>query len=394
MANLSDNLVDLIRVYLTPEVVDNAASFLGENRVATESAINTAVPALLSAFSSYADKKNGASQLFDLVNQFQTGDLTQLASTLFQQNSKTESLINSGKTLLDTILGNKKIEFIDQFAKLSGMKSLSVVSLLSLLANYILGFLSKHISALGLNASALAKLLSEQSHRFFNRMLPAGLGTLLGLDGNLAEDVKKATELFTGEAEEEKRGLLSWLLPLLLLGAVIWAITMMRGCKQSELDTQVEKIGGALSSITLPDGALLSLRQGGFNYNLVEFLKNASDTVVPRTFVFDDLNFQFATTTLTAESKKTVDDLAAILKAFPSTEVRLEGHTDNVGDAASNIQLSQDRANAIKEMLTAKGISPFRMNTAGFGQNRPIDSNETEAGRAKNRRTELVVVKK
>ena len=172
-------------------------------------------------------------------------------------------------------------------------------------------------------------------------------------------------------------------------------LTQLRGCSdRQEVQTQAVKIGQALSSITLPSGVTLSVREGGFNYNLVSFLKNPADTAVPRTFVFDDLNFQFATTNLTPESKKTVDDLVVILQAYPSAVVRLEGHTDNVGDAAANLKLSQDRASAIKNLLVSGGIDAARLSTDGFGQDRPIDTNDTDEGRAKNRRTELVVTSK
>jgi outer membrane protein OmpA-like peptidoglycan-associated protein len=152
--------------------------------------------------------------------------------------------------------------------------------------------------------------------------------------------------------------------------------------------------GKALSSITLPGGVKLTVIEGGFDYNLFRYLNNAADTTVPKTFVFDDLNFEFNSSNLTPESKKTVDDLIVILKAFPTTEVRLEGHTDNVGEAAVNLKVSQDRAIMVKQLLVNAGIAPNRCATNGFGQDRPIDTNDTEAGRARNRRTELVVTKK
>jgi K(+)-stimulated pyrophosphate-energized sodium pump len=89
-----------------------------------------------------------------------------------------------------------------------------------------------------------------------------------------------------------------------------------------------------------------------------------------------------------------VEDLIAILKAYPNTEARLEGHTDNVGEAGANLKLSQERANLVKQILVTGGIAPNRLTTAGFGQERPVESNATDAGRAKNRRIELVVIKK
>jgi outer membrane protein OmpA-like peptidoglycan-associated protein len=74
--------------------------------------------------------------------------------------------------------------------------------------------------------------------------------------------------------------------------------------------------------------------------------------------------------------------------------VQLEGHTDNTGDADANKRLSQARAEAVKEALTRSGIDASRVTTVGYGQERPIASNDTEAGKAKNRRLELAVVRR
>jgi OmpA-OmpF porin, OOP family len=89
-----------------------------------------------------------------------------------------------------------------------------------------------------------------------------------------------------------------------------------------------------------------------------------------------------------------VTDVVAILKAYPTAKVRLEGHTDNTGDPAANKQLSLDRAKSVRDTMVANGIDAGRLDYARFGQERPIASNDTDDGRAKNRRTELVVVSK
>jgi K(+)-stimulated pyrophosphate-energized sodium pump len=89
-----------------------------------------------------------------------------------------------------------------------------------------------------------------------------------------------------------------------------------------------------------------------------------------------------------------VDALISILKAYPAVQVRLEGYTDNTGNAEANQKLSQDRAEAVKTMLVNGGIDAGRLTTAGYGQDKPVASNDTDEGRAKNRRTELVVVKR
>jgi outer membrane protein OmpA-like peptidoglycan-associated protein len=97
---------------------------------------------------------------------------------------------------------------------------------------------------------------------------------------------------------------------------------------------------------------------------------------------------------LTPESVQTVTELVAILKAYPAATVQLVGHTDSTGDAEANKKLSLDRADAVKDLAVKGGIDASRLSTAGYGQEKPIASNATEEGKAKNRRLELVVASK
>ena len=74
--------------------------------------------------------------------------------------------------------------------------------------------------------------------------------------------------------------------------------------------------------------------------------------------------------------------------------VELAGHTDNTGDAKTNLDLSNKRAMAVKDYLVNRGIDAARLKAAGYGQTKPIDTNETDAGRQNNRRTELKILSK
>lgn len=89
-----------------------------------------------------------------------------------------------------------------------------------------------------------------------------------------------------------------------------------------------------------------------------------------------------------------MNDLIIVMKSYPTARGRLEGHTDDTGDAAANKQLSDARARSVRDAMLAGGIDAARLDAAGFGQERPIASNDTDAGRAKNRRTELVITGK
>ena len=147
---------------------------------------------------------------------------------------------------------------------------------------------------------------------------------------------------------------------------------------------------GALSSLTLPGGVNLSVPEGSINYNLAQYLADGSQAA-PKTFVFDHLNFETASTQLTPDSGQTVNNLAAVLKAYPNANIQLVGHTDNTGSPQTNQQLSLDRANAVQAMLVNDGIGANRITTMGAGQDHPLASNDSEEGRAKNRRIELTV---
>jgi len=111
-----------------------------------------------------------------------------------------------------------------------------------------------------------------------------------------------------------------------------------------------------------------------------------------KTFQFNNLNF--ASGQSTAEDMSEIDNLAAVLKAYPNLSIEVGGHTDSAGNPDKNTQLSDARANTVKARLVAKGIDGSRISTKGYGAIKPVASNDTAAGKAKNRRIEVVITKK
>jgi Outer membrane protein and related peptidoglycan-associated (lipo)proteins len=102
------------------------------------------------------------------------------------------------------------------------------------------------------------------------------------------------------------------------------------------------------------------------------------------------INFNFNSDSIRAESKPTLDQIAEVLKANNDWKMTIEGHTDFVGGESFNKTLSERRAEAVKVYLTSAGIESSRLSSAGLGLSKPIATNDTEAGRAQNRRVELV----
>lgn len=90
--------------------------------------------------------------------------------------------------------------------------------------------------------------------------------------------------------------------------------------------------------------------------------------------------------------RATLDEVARTLGAYPSTLVDIYGHTDPSGGDAINIPLSQNRARSVADYLVARGLSPARIETRGFGSSQPLADNSTEAGRQANRRVEIRIV--
>jgi outer membrane protein OmpA-like peptidoglycan-associated protein len=80
------------------------------------------------------------------------------------------------------------------------------------------------------------------------------------------------------------------------------------------------------------------------------------------------------------------------MKENPTLKVQISGHTDNIGKAADNLTLSNNRAQAVVKYLVGKGIEVGRLTFKGFGATKPVADNATEEGRAQNRRTELQVI--
>lgn len=99
--------------------------------------------------------------------------------------------------------------------------------------------------------------------------------------------------------------------------------------------------------------------------------------------------FETGKDVIKSESFSNLDKLVAIMEKFPATKLQIEGHTDDVGDDAGNMTLSQNRANAVKRYLATKGIAESRMTATGYGETMPIADNSTEEGRALNRRVDF-----
>ena len=150
-----------------------------------------------------------------------------------------------------------------------------------------------------------------------------------------------------------------------------------------------------MMTVKLPDGSELDVPSRGVEARLVSYLNDNSAPVSDNTwFDFDRLLFDTGKATLQPASQEQLTNIADILKAYPQVKIRIGGYTDNTGDAAANLQLSQQRADNVMAELTRLGVDPARMNAKGYGEESPVADNSTEEGRQKNRRISLRVIEK
>jgi len=121
---------------------------------------------------------------------------------------------------------------------------------------------------------------------------------------------------------------------------------------------------------------------------------DAVGCIIEQTVVLRAVNFDFGSDRLTSEAKGTLDLLARSMALQKALTIEIAGHTDSLGPQSFNLLLSQKRANAVKEYLVAHGVEAERLNAEGYGEFNPIANNNTEAGRAENRRVEFKVLNK
>lgn len=114
---------------------------------------------------------------------------------------------------------------------------------------------------------------------------------------------------------------------------------------------------------------------------------------VGQTIRLNNIFFEFAKADLKPESYGELDRVVKFLNENPSIEIKLSGHTDNVGNDAANLTLSENRAQSVLKYIVSHGVSASRITAKGFGKTKPVTGNETDEGRQLNRRVEFTIVK-
>ncbi|HBA54192.1 OmpA family protein [Syntrophorhabdus aromaticivorans] len=174
-----------------------------------------------------------------------------------------------------------------------------------------------------------------------------------------------------------------------LIGAAIGAAVggIAGGAIGAYMDRQEQSMRQALAN---SEAASIQREQEVLSKAEASSTKKSLD-VLTVTFKSDYL-FAVNSSTLLPGAYDELERVSRVLQQYPETTIRIAGHTDSTGSESYNQNLSERRANAVKNALVGMGVNPARLTTIGYGKSKPVASNNTEGGRQQNRRVEIRIV--
>jgi len=427
------NLLDELRDNVGYSLSKHTAHFLGEEEVTTSAGINSTFSTILAGLVEKGSTKKGANEIFKAIEK-QDVNVVDHVERIFTRSPQTvNGLSNIGTRELPKFLGSNQREAGNLIAEKSGMKRNSTSKLMKIATPFLMGVLGKKVAADNLDADGLMGLINSNKSNIESN-LPSGMKDVLELKSfgwekkekvEVVEEKKPKREKLPKKEKVKKEevvvdtpvvqeaaatglGWLRWLLPLLLLAAILFYLIFRSGCSgaaENAASTVATKTKDVVKETTevvtnslgaVNDAALKTLDNikfaaGSAGSQMMAFIKGGAKG--DGRFRFNNLNFASGSAVIDGESGLEVDNLSSILKAYTDVNVMIEGYTDSRGNADSNLNLSQQRADAVKGRLVAAGIAENRISTKGFGAANPIGDNETADGRAENRRIEVVIAK-
>jgi outer membrane protein OmpA-like peptidoglycan-associated protein len=408
LKHMSFNLIDAAKGLFTNELVGKASAFLGESESGVGKAVSGIVPTVLSGLMNKAGSHEGAGSIANMVTEQTNGGVLNSLGSFFGNDGG--GLLNKGAGLLSGLFGSKTDGITSLISNFAGIKSSSSSSLLSMALPALLGLIGKHSSG---GASGIASLFSSQKDNIA-AAVPSGLN-LSSVLGNLGGNARAAATHATEEVAEKSGGAMKILLPLLLLGALgagifyftkggcgkkaeeaVAAVTEDTSKKTTVVETVVNTVKESFK-VKLANGVEIDAYKGGIEDKLVTFLNGdykalGVDSLKKIWFDFDNLNFNTGSAVLTAESQKQVENMTAILKAYPAVKLKIGGYTDKVGNEAANVKLSGARATAVKEALGKAGVGTQVDGAEGYGSKFAVYAADApEADRVKDRHVSVSV---
>lgn len=435
------NLIDAAKNMLPNDLISKAAGSLGESEGSVQKALSGAIPSVLAGLLTKSSGDGGG--ILDMVKGAAgSGILSSLTGLFDSGGPSTPGGGGIGTTVtgwLRSLFGDKLNNIINAISGFAGIKSSSASAVLSMAAPAALAPIGKYAAENNLSASDLGSFLRSQKSSIlsaipsgFNLTGALGINSLGDPGGKATEAISSAAE-YAGDTVKSVSSGNKWLWPLLLLiaiAALTWFFTQ-KGCKDSTTATEdttsttiapepvptpeLPRAQGMLDTTTgnyvydlgketelkLADSSILKVGENSTEAKLYNMLNDASwsvDTMnkTKNWVTFNRVYFETGKSVLTAESQAQIKNVAAILKNFPASTIKIGGYTDNTGDAAVNKKIADSRAKIVMHELVKLGAGAKQVTEAvGYGPEHPVCSaNDTPECKAQNRRVDLKVASK
>ncbi len=372
---MSFNLIESIKGLLPDDLLKKAAGMLGENSGNVKEAMEGIIPTILIG----ALHKAGSGEVHSVLNIAVDSEKTGIPENLEVLAGSGEEPDSRSVVILETLFDDKVQEVTNAIARFSGVRPKSAHALLSTAAPTAMAVLGKQVTDSNLNGAGLLSFLNAQKDHILNA-LPSGLniasvlgfGNLSGVAGKLADTASSAVEMPGSlKAAPVRSGSGSrWILPVLLI-LVLIAITGYFIKRRSEApviptmsDTVAITKDTAASTtlipqpvqIKLPDGKEISANKGGVEDQLVNFLNDpVSKAEKNLWFDLDQLNFNSGTADITGESIDQIQNVGAILKAYPKVKIKIGGFANQKADNLKDKKLKRNRFASVVAALKGAG---------------------------------------
>ena len=440
---MSINLIDLIKSQLGPAAVSQTATQLGESESGVSKAISALLPAVVGGFANsntqselFGTVKEAASSgvLSNLLGNLNGSDsvISKILSLIFGDGDKLAAITNAVSTYsgIKTESTNSLLNLVTgatagTLGKYATDNNMDVSSFGNLLSDQK-GLLSSLLPAgFSFASLGLGNWFGSVDAEPIN-VVPEPLQTPIAdvnpvipvTERPVIPEVPKVDVTRSGSTHEivsDNSGgssIWKWLLPLLLLLLLGWFFWKQCNKKVEPMPvTTVDSTGVVTDSstvvtttgdsatvtretmvVTLPSGKTLQAYKGGIEDQIVTFLKsddykNSTEaSLKDKWFNFDNLNFEFGKTKLTAESQVQLDNLKMILAEFPDAKIKIGAYTDKKGDANANLKLSADRATAVKSALGSAQV----VEAEGYGSKfAKVPAEATDKERESDRKTAI-----
>jgi OOP family OmpA-OmpF porin len=407
------SVLDAIRDLANPQLVSQLANRLGEPEANVQRGFTTSVTAVLAALASNTNDSGLMQRVTDAAKRFASDPAASAAGIATAATAD-----GSGSVLLDALLGGSGTAALSSaVAGASGLRLESAIALLGSSVPVALAWIGQRMRVEGLDASGLSAWLARERAAIVS-VLPPSLGTLLGAGGlNIPKVELPNITIPSAASLPSMSPSRSWV-PAAIVGLIAVLVIAFFTLRHKPAETVVAQNGSiatdtsahmaapapavvdssaasGMAHETLPGGTELNVAPNGIEAQLIHFIKDSSAHVNDTTwFNFDRLLFETGSATLKPESDAQLRLVAQIFQAYPNVKARIGGYTDNTGNAAANLKLSESRAQNVKSELEKLGVASGRLDAKGYGDQHPVGDNSTADGRAANRRIALRVTAK